>query len=159
MADLLEAFPHARFNIDCKHDSAIDALVALAEDAGVRDRVCLAAFSDRRLEVLRSRLGDRVATSLGPRGVARLRTGSYGLPSGRFAASCVQVPTHQGPVRLVDRRFVRAAHDRGLHVHVWTIDDPGEMEDLLDLGVDGIMTDRPAVLKDVLIARDAWPDA
>ena len=54
---------------------------------------------------------------------------------------------------MVDERFVERVHRRGMHVHVWTIDDPAEMSRLLDLGVDGIMTDRPAVLRDVLIGR------
>jgi glycerophosphoryl diester phosphodiesterase len=154
--ELIEAFPEARLNIDCKHDSAIDALVAAIEGAGVQDRVCLGAFSDRRLGRLRARLGDRVATSLGPKGVARLRSASYGLPAGRFTANSAQVPTGRGRVRLVDNRFVRTAHGRGLDVHVWTIDDADEMRELLDLGVDGIMTDRPAVLKSVLIERGEW---
>jgi glycerophosphoryl diester phosphodiesterase len=66
------------------------------------------------------------------------------------------VPVRQGPVPVVDRRFVDAAHRRGLQVHVWTVDDPQEMRHLLDIGVDGLMTDRPAVLKDVLTARGLW---
>ena len=57
---------------------------------------------------------------------------------------------------MTDPRYVRAAHKAGLPVHVWTIDDPTEMERLLDMGVDGIMTDRPAVLKEVLTARGLW---
>lgn len=156
LQDLLDAFPEARINIDCKHDSAVDALADTIARSGVHDRVCLGAFSDRRVGRLRARLDDRVATSLGPKGVARLRSASYGLPAGRFAAGCAQVPTGRGPVRLVDDRFVRAAHGRGLDVHVWTIDDPDEMRALLDLGVDGIMTDRPAVLKQVLVERGEW---
>jgi glycerophosphoryl diester phosphodiesterase len=68
----------------------------------------------------------------------------------------VQVPTHQGPLPLVTERFVAAAHTRDLPVHVWTIDDPAEMNRLLDLGVDGIMSDRPDLLKDVLTARGQW---
>jgi glycerophosphoryl diester phosphodiesterase len=55
---------------------------------------------------------------------------------------------------VVDRRFVALAHRAGLQVHVWTVDDPAEMNRLLDLGVDGIMTDRPEVLRDVLMSRD-----
>ena len=57
---------------------------------------------------------------------------------------------------LVDERFVDTAHRRGLPMHIWTIDERAQMERLLDLGVDGIMTDRPAVLKEVLVARGQW---
>jgi glycerophosphoryl diester phosphodiesterase len=66
------------------------------------------------------------------------------------------VPPAAKGVTIVDARFVRAAHDRGMQIHVWTIDDPIEMHRLLDLGVDGIMTDRPAVLRDVLESRGQW---
>jgi glycerophosphoryl diester phosphodiesterase len=81
---------------------------------------------------------------------------SLGVPVGPLPAACAQVPVRQNGVPVVDRRFVAAAHRRGLQVHVWTIDDPAEMGRLLDLGVDGLMTDRPATLKDVLTARGSW---
>jgi glycerophosphoryl diester phosphodiesterase len=71
-------------------------------------------------------------------------------------APCVQVPPATRGVPLVDHRFVRTAHHYGLQVHVWTIDEPAEMTRLLDLGVDAIMTDRPAVLKQLLIDRGRW---
>jgi glycerophosphoryl diester phosphodiesterase len=71
----------------------------------------------------------------------------------------VQVPVHHGRLRVVDRRFLALAHRLGLQVHVWTIDDPDEMAGLLDLGVDGIMTDRIAVLKEVFIQRGVWKDS
>jgi glycerophosphoryl diester phosphodiesterase len=69
---------------------------------------------------------------------------------------CMQVPTRSNGIRLVDQRFVTAAHDRGLQVHVWTVNDPEEMHLLIDLGVDGIMTDRPSVLRTLLIERGLW---
>ncbi len=71
-------------------------------------------------------------------------------------APCAQVPTHFGDAEVVNEAFVAEAHRRGIQIHVWTIDDADEMRRLLDLGVDGIMTDRNEVLKDVLVARDAW---
>jgi glycerophosphoryl diester phosphodiesterase len=154
--DLLDTWPELRVNIDPKHDSAVDALAATLRRHGAVDRVCLGAFSDRRLARLRNLLGPRLCTSLGPAGVTRLRAASYGPPSGRLDAGCVQVPPAQGRVTIVDARFVAAAHRRDLAVHVWTIDDPIEMGRLLDLGVDGIMTDRPAVLKEVLVDRGQW---
>jgi glycerophosphoryl diester phosphodiesterase len=68
-----------------------------------------------------------------------------------------QVPVRHGRLPIVDGRFVRHAHRLGLQVHVWTIDDPGVMGELLDLGVDGIMTDRIEVLRDVYASRGLWP--
>ena len=157
LADLLAAWPDVRVNIDPKHDAAVEPLAEVIEAAGATRRVCVGSFSDRRVRRIRGLLGPELCTSLGPRGVARLRSASYGVPVGRFEAACVQVPPTIRGRALVDARFVQAAHDRGLPVHVWTIDEAPQMERLLDLGVDGIMTDRPAVLKAVLQARDQWP--
>jgi glycerophosphoryl diester phosphodiesterase len=89
-----------------------------------------------------------------------MRIGSW-LPGigpfvARTSASCLQVPVRYGPVPLVDHRMVGFAHGHDVAVHVWTINDGAEMTQLLDVGVDGIMTDRPSVLKDVLVSRGQW---
>lgn len=156
LEDLLTAWPDVRVNIDPKHDAAVAPLIDLVERTGTVDRVCFGAFSDRRLTQIREHLGPRVCTSMGPRQVGRLIAASRGLPAGSFSAACVQVPVKRGPVPLVTERFVDAAHTRGLQVHVWTIDDADEMRQLLDLGVDGIMTDRTDLLKAVLQERGQW---
>jgi glycerophosphoryl diester phosphodiesterase len=156
LEDLIAAFPEVRVNIDPKHDAAVEPLAAVIERTGSIDRVCVGSFSDQRIARLRAALGPRLCTSLGPKAIARLRGGSFGLPAGRFEGGCAQVPHKYKGVAVTDRRFVERAHAAGLQVHVWTIDDPVEMHDLLDLGVDGIMTDRPAVLRDVLRSRGAW---
>ncbi len=114
--------------------------------------MCLASFSDRRLKRLRAALGPQACTSLGPAALALLRFGLMRHPHGRAA----QVPVKQGPITVTNAKFVERAHDLGVQVHVWTIDDPAEMNRLLDLGVDGIMTDKPAVLKQVLVDRGQW---
>ncbi|MFI7540403.1 glycerophosphodiester phosphodiesterase [Actinoplanes sp. NPDC049599] len=159
LADVLGAWPEVRFNIDVKADPAVAPTVDAVRAAAATDRVLLASFSDARLARLRTLAGPRVATSLGRGEVARLRISSLlgtrlRLPPTAVAA---QVPVRHGPVPIVDRRFLAHAHRLGLHVHVWTIDDPAEMARLLDLGVDGIMTDHPALLREVYAARDAWP--
>ena len=156
LEDLLGTWSDLRVNVDAKADNAVGPLVDVIERTGAHDRVCLAAFSDRRLTELRQRTAGKVCSSMGPREVARLRAASMGVPVGRFASACAQVPTRQGRIPLVDRRFVEAAHGRHLHVHVWTVDDEAEMTRLLDLGVDGIMTDRPDVLKALLERRGEW---
>lgn len=155
LEDLLSAWPDLRVNIDPKHDSAVEPLAVVLRRADAVERVCVGSFSDRRIARLRELLGDGLCTSMGPRAVAHLRAAGYGWPH-RPAHDCVQVPTHQGPLTLVDQRFVATAHRLGVDVHVWTIDEPAEMERLLDLGVDGIMTDQPAVLRDVLERRGQW---
>lgn len=160
LADLLDTWPECRLNVDMKADSAVDPTIEAIWKVNARDRVLLASFSDRRIRWARRICGPRQATSMGQREVAGLRLGSlYGRGLAGFVpgVAAVQVPVRYGGIRVVDRRFVRHAHRLGLQVHVWTIDEPALMHELLDLGVDGIMTDRIEVLRDVLIARGHWP--
>lgn len=156
LEDLLGAFPDLRVNIDPKHDNSVEPLAAALRHTNSIERVCIGSFSDKRLTRLQELLGPTLCTALGPRGVARLRGASYHVPTWTLSAGCVQVPHRVKGVTLVDRRFVAAAHQRGLQVHVWTIDDPEAMDELLDKGVDGIMTDKPAVLREVLERRGQW---
>ncbi len=152
LEDLFGAWPQARINIDCKSNAAVDALVASLRRTNSLPRVCVAAFSDSRLRKLRKQLGEQLCSSLGPVELALLRFGLLRNPPGLAA----QVPVKQGPVNVVNRAFVERSHRLGLQVHVWTIDDAAEIERLLDLGVDGIMTDRPLVLRQVLQTRGTW---
>jgi len=156
LAEILDTWPDVRVNIDAKHEAAVKPLIAVLDSTGAHDRVCVAAFSDSRLTRFRHMTGGRVCTAAGPREIFRLRIASYGSPSGRLAGACAQVPVRYGRARIVDTAFLRAAHRRGIAVHVWTIDEAAEMERLLDLGVDGIMTDRPAMLRELLEKRGEW---
>jgi glycerophosphoryl diester phosphodiesterase len=158
LAEVLDAWPQIRFNIDVKGDSGVVPTVETVRRAAAADRVLLASFSDTRLTRLRTLAGPAVATSMGMRAVAALRLASLARAPMRLAPSIVaaQVPTHHRRIRVVDRAFVARAHHLGLQVHVWTVDDPAEMHRLLDLGVDGLMTDRPEVLRDVMLSRNTW---
>jgi glycerophosphoryl diester phosphodiesterase len=152
LEDLIGAWPQARINIDCKTGPAVDALIASLRRTNSLPRVCVAAFSDVRLKRLRKALGSALCSSLGPVELGLLRFGLLRHPPGLAA----QVPVKEGPLTVVNRKFVERSHRLGLQVHVWTIDDAPEMERLLDLGVDGIMTDRPVILRQVLESRGAW---
>jgi len=157
MSELLSSWPAVRFNIDCKADSALVPLIELLTATDSLDRVCIGSFSDHRLQYLRTHFGNALCTSLGPKEVARLRLRSWLRHRPRFpGAHSAQIPLKQGPITITDRALVDAAHSAGLQVHVWTIDDPIDMEHLLDIGVDGIITDRPAVLRGVLESRGLW---
>jgi glycerophosphoryl diester phosphodiesterase len=159
LAELFEEFPQARFNVDVKEENAIQPLAELIRHTAVHDRVCVASFSVTRLRRLRALLGPRVATSLGGAEVAALRLSSaaHGPAIGATrAAVAAQVPHKRGPLTVVTDRFLDAAHAAGLAVHVWTVNDADEIRTLLDRGVDGIITDRPDVLRDVLDERGQW---
>jgi glycerophosphoryl diester phosphodiesterase len=159
LEDLLGTWSDVRFNLDIKAAGVVAPLVRTIRRMKVADRLCLASFSDGRIAAVRRLLGPTICTALGPRGVAALRLASYrpraaGLV--RMHAGCAQVPLQLGGRAIVDERFVSAAHARGLQVHVWTVDAPDDASALLDLGVDGIMTDRPAMLRELLEKRGQW---
>jgi glycerophosphoryl diester phosphodiesterase len=159
LADLFDAFPRARFNVDLKSDGAVESLARFIEERDAWDRVLVGSFSGRRINAFRRRTRGRVATSAHP-----LEVVAFVLsPSSRLARwltrgrpVALQVPHRRGPVLVVSPGLVRRAQAAGVQVHVWTIDDPIEMNALLDRGVDGIMTDRTDILRDVLRARGQW---
>ncbi|MEO0493887.1 MAG: glycerophosphodiester phosphodiesterase [Actinomycetota bacterium] len=150
--EMLERFPDACINIDPKADTAVEPLAETIRDFGVQARVCVTAFSRRRTERVKRLVGSDLCT-----GGAFGATLETMVGAGRFGGlrdvDVLQVPAAIGPVPVVTRRFVEFAHGRGVHVHVWTIDEPDEMHRLLDLGVDAIMTDRPDVLAGVYADR------
>ena len=160
LADLLEAFPDARFNVDAKSDAVVDPLVGVLRDAGALDRVCLASFSGERLQRIRTAV-PAVPTCFTPGEIALLRLDPARYRQARGAergGTCVQVPFRRRRITVVTPGFVRRAHAIGVPVHVWTVDDPTEMRYLLDIGVDGLMSDRIDVLRDVLRERDQWEE-
>ncbi len=164
--EVLDRWPEIRFNLDVKADAAVDPLIEVIRRTGAADRVLIGSFSPRRVARVRAAFGPRLATALTRDEAVRIRLASLGrsgrrravppVPAVPPAAAAAQVPLWFRVIPVVDARFIRCAHARGVDVHVWTVDDPAEINRLLDLGVDGIMTDRPDVLRDVLTARGVW---
>jgi glycerophosphoryl diester phosphodiesterase len=174
LEDLLGAWPDVRFNLDVKDVAAIAPLPEALRRTNAWDRVCVVSFSASRLRATRRALGRPVCMAASPFGAAVVRLGGPrgrkdpqgpGRPRSRprqnpgllmewlarTGVRCVQVPASvaTGP-------FISRAQALGLHVHVWTINDRTAMERLLDLGVDGIMTDETVALREVLAARSQW---
>jgi glycerophosphoryl diester phosphodiesterase len=157
LEELLETFPEVRWNVDVKAEPALRPLLDLIERANAWGRVCVGSFSEARVARAQRLAGPRLATSYGTRGVLGLRLRSWGLPAVlRRSAVAAQVPVSHSGVPVIDPLFVRAAHARGLHVHVWTVNESAQMHRLLDLGVDGIMTDHIDTLRRVMEDRGVW---
>ncbi|MEO7586533.1 MAG: glycerophosphodiester phosphodiesterase [Arachnia sp.] len=156
--ELLEAFPQARFNIDLKADAAVPLLAKAVRSHAAESRVLVGSFSRARLKKFR-RLVPGTATSASTAEVMAMASGVV-RPNrpGQYVAFQVPVTHRVGPVtvRLVTPRTVRAVHRAGRRIHVWTIDDDETMHRLIDWGVDGIITDRPDLLKVVLRSRGMW---
>lgn len=161
LASLLERFPATRFNIDIKSEPAVRPLAELIQRTGSHDRVCVGSFDDRRMREFRSHMDRPVATACGPAAVVAARFAPGGLTTrlARTSGDAYQVPHRRGRLRVVTEAFVARAHTLARPVHVWTVDDPSEMRALLDLGVDGLITDRTDVLRDVLVERGQWMGA
>ena len=159
--EVLTQLPGVRLNVDIKDAAGSAELARLLNKHGAQDRVLVTSFSDRRRLAALRKLDRPAASSAGafftaltvflaPAGLAGVlaRLGRY---------QCLQVPERQGPVRIVTRRFLQRCRRAGLQVHVWTVNDPAEMERLLDLGVDGLVSDRGDLLAGVLTQRGVWP--
>ena len=159
--ELVLALPEARLNLDVKDWSSVEPLASAIEKHGIHERVLVTSFSDRRRRAVLAKLSRRVASSAGSSLTALFVLLGPVLPvpvARRLLAGVdvFQVPVRYGRLPVVTAGFVRRAHRLGLQVHVWTINDPAEMEYLLDLGVDGIVSDRLDLLKEVLVSRGQW---
>jgi glycerophosphoryl diester phosphodiesterase len=160
LAELFTRFPEARFNIDAKGDTAVELLADTIEEHEAQDRVCVSSFSPKRLHRLRRRLGRRVASSASMRGIAWNRFAPLVNRLLNTPAPALQMPVEYLVLgrqrRILTPGLVDVVHRAGKEVHVWTIDDPVVMDEVIDAGVDGIFTDRIDILKTVLERRGLW---
>ncbi len=157
MAQLLETFPEAKFNIDPKEDNAVEPLGDLIEEAEAVHRVGVGSFDDTRVATFQHRFGADLCTSPGLMEMLAFFAGE--TTGDAFAGhGCLQIPPRFGDFEITSE-LLDQAHDLGLQVHLWTINEEAEMNRLLDLGVDAIMTDDTQLLKDVLVRRGEWNEA
>jgi glycerophosphoryl diester phosphodiesterase len=162
LEDVLGRFSDAWFNVDVKSDAAIGPTLDALRRTNSWHRVRLAAFSHRRVRMLRRAAGPAVANSLSPTEVLALKLGRLrvlpaGLADRPELPPAAQVPLGSAALPVITRRFIGRAHRLGLQVHAWTINTRAEMTALLELGVDAIMSDRADLLRAVLSERGAWP--
>ncbi|WP_131104373.1 glycerophosphodiester phosphodiesterase [Ornithinimicrobium sufpigmenti] len=164
LEDLLEEWPDLRVNIDIKTPGAVVPLVRVIERMRAHDRVCVTSFSDQRRRAAVMRLTRPVVTSAGQGSTTAFRAAAALPPLVRASVVArtlrgvdgLQVPAEHLGIEVVTPTTIAAAQEVGAFVHVWTINDPVEMTRLLDMGVDGIVTDRADLLRELLVARGQW---
>jgi len=153
LSETLESFPSLRFNIDIKTEDALEETVKIVKRMNSLDRVCLASFSSKRLKKIRELSGPNACTSSGQMDIFKMICNSIGFNFEAVASDCAQIPLSQWGLPVLTRRFLDVAQKQNKLVHIWTIDDEQTMYDLIDFGVQGLMTDKPSILKKALVNR------
>ncbi|MGI5952269.1 MAG: glycerophosphodiester phosphodiesterase [Brooklawnia sp.] len=160
--EVLESFPGVRINIDIKAPGAIEPLVATIKAHRAQQRVCVSSFNAARLTRFRRLMGSGVATGFASPGVAWAAFVPVLPRMLPLAGQVFQVPlTTQvagRTVRVLTPRLMASARAHDVRVHVWTVNEPAQMAELIGLGVDGLITDRTDVLKRVASSHGLWND-
>ena len=156
LSSVIEEFPDARLNIDAKSWKVVAPLCELIHQTNSHDRICIGGFNDFRVRSIIRRLGPTVCYSLGPMGVTYCYLGFLLNKKPNFKAGCIQIPESVYGYKFLSKNFIEFIHKIGLVVHVWTVNDESEMRKLIEIGVDGIMTDNCVGLKKVMKEYRLW---
>ena len=155
LKDVIEEFRYIKFNIDPKSDRAAVLLNSILKERKDLERFCVGSFFQHRVNLFRNSFSNKVTTSMSKQEVIKLFFNQY-LHLFKQATPCIQVPVSFKGITIITKKLINFIHTQNKKIHVWTIDDQTEMQRLIDLGVDGIMTDRPSILKNVLIKNNLW---
>jgi len=156
--EVLESVPGCRLNVEAKDGTSAVPLAEIILRHGAENRVLVAAEWERNRKKIR--------WYPGPWGASRRQITAFLLLSSTplsflYTPACdaLQVPEYHRGIRVLTPRFLREAHRRNIPVHVWTVDDPGDMRRLLAMGVDAVQTDRPDLLAPILTEMFGRPPA
>ena len=151
--DTFDRYPDLCLNIDLKADGSEWPVADVVKRMGREDTVLIGSFSDGRIAKFRRVTKGRIATSAGPRDSIAMYAASRVGRAMPARGDAYQLPYKTRGV-AADRRLIDSVHRAGKQIHLWTVNERHEMEKFLDLGVDGIITDRPDILNDVLQERE-----
>ena len=142
--ELLEEFPDSFFNMDLKVNQIEEKVLKKINSHNALERVCLGSFNSKTIKKINS-LEPKILTSMGISQVIM-----YKFFHKKNISKLIQIPTHWNGIKVITKKFIDRLHNDGLKVHVWTINKEKEMQSLIDLGVDGIMTDNASGLIKVM---------
>ena len=156
LSELLNSFTDCFFNIDCKVDETVQPLINLINNKDFINRVCIGSFSQKRINFIRKSLGKEVKTSMGPAEVILSKFLSYTSLGYNFKSTYTSIPIRRYGINLLDERNINYLKSNNQKVIAWTINDEDQMKMLINIGIDGIMTDNLTLLKKVLIEESLW---
>lgn len=150
--EAVNSWPEINFNIDPKSQKSAELLINELKSVGNLDRFCIGSFDSHKLYKIREAFDDKICTSMGTNEVVNfyfLRF--FGINN--ISTPCIQIPYYRRGFKVITAGLIEDAHKFNKKVHAWTIDDPNQMNELIDMGIDGIMTDSPELLKTVLAKK------
>ena len=154
LEETLKQFPNTKFQIDFKTDEVVDPAIEIINKLPhIKKNLCVASFSSQRLQKIKSKLSD-VTYSMGPHEVLKLLLKSFGIYRGEISGDCLQIPIYRYGIKIVTRRFVDFCKRENIKISVWTINSIEEMDYLIGLDVDGIITDKPKALINLLASKN-----
>ena len=153
LSEALETFPDLRFNIDIKTEDALEETIRIIKKMNFLDKTCLASFSSSRLKRIKHLAGPEACISSGQMDIFKMMCQSVGIRLKPTKSQCAQIPLKQWGVPVLTKKFIEIAKEQNKVVHVWTIDNKDQMFELIEFGVDGLMTDKPSVLKEAMVEK------
>ncbi len=156
LEDLIESFSKSFFSIDMKSDQSVKPLIKLIKSMNAVDRVCFASFSQDRIDYVRDEFDNKCITSMGPREIIKTKISSIINFKQKIIPKISSLPISRYRIKLLNKRHINFLKSLNIKVIAWTINDVEAINKLIDLGVDGIMTDNISVLKKILIKKNIW---
>ena len=150
--ETVSSWPNIRFNIDPKSDKSAELLINELKLLDNVDRFCIGSFNSERLDKIRKAFDFKICTSMGLNEVVNFYLLRF-FGISKVSTPCLQLPYYRKGFKVITPNLIRDAHRFNKKVHAWTIDDPVQMNELLDMGIDGIMTDSPKLLKSEIAKR------
>ena len=156
LEDLLDSFSQNYFSIDMKSDESVRPLIRVVKKMNAIDRVCFASFNQHRLDYVREEFNNKCITSMGPREIVKTKLCSIFSIKHNVLPLISSLPIKRYKIGLLNKRHIDFLKSLNIKVIAWTINDANEIDRLIDLGVDGIMTDNISVLKEILVKKNLW---
>lgn len=157
LSNVFEEFPEGLFNLDAKTWESTMPIANTIKNMGCRSRVCIGSFNDKRIDAIIRELGVETCHSMGTRNVIKFFFGAQLGIGQEFTAQCIQLPIKQFGISLITEKVLQYARKLGIKNHFWTINSPATMQRLIELNVDGIMTDDCLLLKKIMEKQNKWP--
>lgn len=157
LQDIFEMFPEQNFNIDAKSKEVTEPLAEVIRKMNKFDHICIGSFSDRRIALTLKALNRHVCHSCGVAGSLKyLFYSKMNKKPQRFTANCVQLPLYYNNYKIITEELISFTQKMGMKLHVWTINNEQAMNDLIRIGVNGIMSDNCQLLKKVMTDNIVW---